>query len=89
MTPRARAVHRHAQTLLEGELLRARGPLAALPPERRRAVEQASARVAAALVDTLLDQARREPRVAEALVSIYGVGDSDGWAHPAVPCPAD
>jgi len=35
-------------------------------------VEEASSRVTAALVDTLLDEARHEPALAQALVSIYG-----------------
>ncbi|TML94473.1 MAG: hypothetical protein E6G03_12630 [Actinobacteria bacterium] len=69
---RRNTVHRHARALLEHELRRARGRLATLPVERRRAVEEASSRVTAALVDTLLDEARHEPALAQALVSIYG-----------------
>jgi hypothetical protein len=58
--------------MLDHELRRAHGRLAQLPRGRRRAVEEASLRVTAALVETLLEEARREPALAHALVSIYG-----------------
>jgi hypothetical protein len=61
----------HAQAVLEHELGRAHGRLATLPDEGRRSVEQASAEVTAALVDTLLREAGREPTLADALASIY------------------
>ena len=65
-------VHRHAQAVLAHELRRAQGRLAALPDEGRRSVEDASARVTAVLVDALLEEARTEPALAEALACIYG-----------------
>jgi hypothetical protein len=64
--------HRHARAVLDHELWRARGRLAALPRERRRAVEEASSRFTAELVETLLEEARHEPVLEHALVSIYG-----------------
>jgi hypothetical protein len=87
MTLSAREVHRHAEFLLENELQRAQAALSRLPSPGRKRVERAGAQVAAALADSLLEQARREPRVAEALVSIYG--DEARREVPAVPCPAD
>jgi hypothetical protein len=86
MSRSARAFHRHAQAVLDNELHRARGRLAALPSDRRLAVENVTGRVAAALVEGVLEQARYEPSLAEALASIYG----DGLRElQAVPCPAD
>jgi hypothetical protein len=69
---RRSALHRHAQAVLEHELRRARGRLALLPDEQRRAVEDASARVTSALVEAVLAEACGEPALARALVSIYG-----------------
>jgi hypothetical protein len=65
-------LHRHAQEVLEQELLRARKRLADLPDERRSALEEATARVVAAVADSMLDESRREPTLARALASIYG-----------------
>jgi hypothetical protein len=72
VTRSAHAFHRHAQTVLDHELRRARGRLSVLPPQHQEAVEEASARVASALVDGVLEHARNEPRLAQALVTIYG-----------------
>jgi hypothetical protein len=83
----ARAFHRHAQAVLDHELRRARGRLGVLPRKRRRAVEEVSSRVAAAVVDGVLEQARIEPSLAEALVSIYDA--ESPWEPRAVPCVAD
>jgi glutamyl-tRNA reductase len=69
---RRSAVRRHAREVLEHELRRARRSLAALPGDGRQSVEDASSRVTAALVEALLEQARHEPALAEALESIYG-----------------
>jgi hypothetical protein len=74
----ARAFHRHAQEVLEHELRRARGQLAPLPRERRLAVEEVTTRVAAALVEGVLEQARGEPALAQTLLSIYGVDAAPG-----------
>jgi glutamyl-tRNA reductase len=68
---RDRAFHRHAQAVVEHELLRARKRLAALPEERRSALEDVTARVVAAVVDAVLEESRREPALARALASIY------------------
>jgi len=81
------ACHRHARAVLEHELGRARGRLDELPDERRRAVEGVSSRVTAALVEALLEEARREPALARALVSIYG--DQGAWDPRAVLWVAD
>ncbi len=87
MTHSARAFHRHADSVLDHELRRVRGRLALLPSARRLAVEEVSARVATALVDGVLAQARTEPTLAQALVSIYG---SESTLEPrAATCPAD
>jgi glutamyl-tRNA reductase len=69
---RDRAFHRRAQAVVEHELLRARKRLAALPEERRSALEDVTARVVAAVVDSVLEESRREPALARALDSIYG-----------------
>jgi hypothetical protein len=71
VSPHDRALHRHAQAVLEQELLRARKRLADLPDERRGALEETTARVVAAVVDSVLDESRREPALARALASIY------------------
>jgi hypothetical protein len=69
---RERAFHGHAQVVLEHELVRARRRLAELPEERRSAVEAAAAGTVAAVVDSILEESRREPALARALGSIYG-----------------
>jgi hypothetical protein len=69
---RDRAFHRHAKAVLEHELLRARKRLAELPDERRPALEDATARVVAAVVDSVIEESRHEPSLARALASIYG-----------------
>jgi hypothetical protein len=69
---RDRAFHAHAQAVLEHELLRARKRLAALPEDRRSALDDVTARVVAAVVDSMLEESRREPALARALGSIYG-----------------
>ena len=56
----------HAEAVLDRELWRARGRLAALPDDRRGEVEHVAARVAAAVVEGVLDHARDEPLVAHA-----------------------
>jgi hypothetical protein len=68
------ALERHARSVLDHELRRARGRLAALPSEGRRSVEDASSGVTAALVEALIEEARNEPALAEALAAIYGHG---------------
>ena len=71
MSLRDRALHRHARAILDHELVRARKRLAELPEERRSALE-ATACVVAAVVDSVLEESRREPALARALGSIYG-----------------
>jgi hypothetical protein len=78
MTRSARAFRRHAETVVDLELRRARGRLGRLPLERRRAVEELSVRVAVAVVDGVLEQARDEPSLAQALLSIYGLEPGPG-----------
>jgi hypothetical protein len=86
MTGSERAFHQHAYAVLEHELRRARG-LPALPRERRLLVEQVASRVATALVDGVLDCARTDPILAEALASIYG--SEPGSGPRAVSCAPD
>ena len=81
MSRRDRAFHAHAQVVLEHELLRARKRLAALPEDRRSALDDVTARVVAAVVDSVLEESRREPALARALGSIYG--PEPAW-EPAV-----
>jgi len=83
----ARAFRRHAHEVLDRELDRAGARLALLPSDGKLAVEQVSARVAAALVDGILEEALKAPSVAQALVSIYGADPA--WEPRAVSCPAD
>ena len=87
MSPRERALRRHAQAVLEQELRRARKRLAELPDERCRAFEETTARVVAAVVDSVLDEARREPALARALASIYG--PEPAWEPGVVSWAAD
>jgi hypothetical protein len=84
---RRSALQRHARSVLELELRRARGRLERLPGGQRRAVEETSSRVTAALVEVLLEEARSEPALARALVSIYG--DERAWEPRAVLWVAD
>ena len=72
MTRRDRAFHRHAQVVLEHELLRARKRLEDLSEERRSALDEAVAGIVAAMVDSIVEESRREPALASALGSIYG-----------------
>jgi hypothetical protein len=69
---RRSALHRHAHAVLRHELKRAHGRLAALPADARCSVEEVSSQVTDALVEVLLEEARREPALAQALVTIYG-----------------
>jgi hypothetical protein len=78
---RDRAFHRHAQAVLEHELLRAR-KFAELPEERRPALEDVTARVVTAMVDAVLEESRSEPALARALGSIYG--PEPAWEPRAV-----
>jgi hypothetical protein len=71
MTRGAREFHEHAQAVLDGELRRARGRLCMLPQPERAVVEQVCVHVSAALVDGLLEHARVDRHVAQALASIY------------------
>ncbi|MBA3735955.1 MAG: hypothetical protein H0W90_12310 [Actinobacteria bacterium] len=81
------AFHRHAEIVVDHELRRARGRLAMLSHDRRGEVEQLALRVATELVDGVLDQARREPILEQALRSIYGPGMS--WEQRALQCVSD
>ena len=82
-----RAFHRHAQEVLEHELRRARKQLARLPEERRPAVEEVTALVVSALVDSVIEESRREPALARALASIYG--HEPAWEPRVVSWAAD
>ena len=68
----AEAFHRHAEIVVEHELRRARRRLAGLPHNRRGEVEELALQVAIGLVDAVLDQARQDPTLEQALRSIYG-----------------
>jgi hypothetical protein len=67
-----RALRDHAEAILEHELRRAHKSFASLPDERRSALEEEVARVTAAVVDSMIEESRREPSLARALASIYG-----------------
>ena len=54
---------------------------------QRADVEDVSARVAAALVDVVLERARADPILAQALASIYG--PEQAWLPRAVSCAPD
>ena len=66
------AFHRHAEIVVEHELRRARRRLAGLPHNRRGEVKELALRVAIELVDGMLDEAREDPILEQALRSIYG-----------------
>jgi hypothetical protein len=82
-----RAFHGHAQAILEHELRRARKRLAQLPEDGRSGVEEEIARVVAALVDAVIEESRREPSLARALASIYGL--EPAWEPRVVSWAAD
>ena len=82
-----RAFHGHAQAVLDHELRRARKQLARLPEERRQAVEDVTARVVAAVVDSVIEESRHEPSLARALASIYGL--EPAWEPRVVSWAAD
>jgi hypothetical protein len=82
-----REVHDHAQEILEHEFRRARKTLAKLPEQRRSALEEEAARVVTAVVDSMIEEARREPSVARALASIYGT--EPAWEPRPVSWAAD
>jgi glutamyl-tRNAGlu reductase-like protein len=67
-----REFHDHGQAILDHELRRARKRLAKLPEQRRSALEEEAARIVTAVVDSMIEEARREPSLARALASIYG-----------------
>jgi hypothetical protein len=58
--------------VVEHELRRARRRLAGLPHNRRGEVKELALRVAIELVDGMLDEAREDPILEQALRSIYG-----------------
>jgi hypothetical protein len=60
-----RGFHEHAEAVVAHELAR-------VPEEQRARIAALCARVAAAIVEGVLEDARGEPRLAVALVSIYG-----------------
>ena len=85
------ALHTHAEIVVEHELRRSRRRLAGLPPNRRGEVEELALRVANELVDAVLDQARQDPILEQALRSIYGPRRDSSPRHmrgPAAPEPA-
>jgi hypothetical protein len=59
-----RGFHEHAADLLARELRR-------VPEEQRSGIALVCAQVTSAVVEGVLEGARREPRVADALASIY------------------
>ena len=59
------ALEAHVETLVDAELRK-------LPSDQRDRVRGVCRQVAAAVADGVLDKARDEPRLAAALVSIYG-----------------
>ena len=87
MSRRDRALHRHARAILEHELVRARKQLAEVPEERRSALEGVTARVVAAVVDSVLEESHREPALARALDSIYA--PEPPWEPKVVSLAAD
>jgi len=58
-----------------------------LPEERRVALVEETARVVAAVVDSVLEESRREPALARALGSIYG--PEPAWEPRVVSWAAD
>ena len=87
MSRSGRAFHGHAQELLEHELRRARKQLARLPEERRPALEKLTAQVVTAVVNSVIEESRREPALARALASIYGA--EPAWEPRVVSWAAD
>ena len=59
------ALQAHAETLVDAELRR-------VPQGQREQLREVCREVAAAVADGVLDDARHEPRLAAALLSIYG-----------------
>jgi hypothetical protein len=82
-----RAFHDHAEAILEHELRRARKRLAQQPEGHRSALEEETARVVAAMVDSVIEESRREPALARALLSIYG--PKPAWEPRVVSWAAD
>lgn len=81
------AFHRHAELVVEHELRRAQRRLAGLPHHRRGEVEELALRVAIELVEGVLDQARQDPILEQALRSIYGPAMAREWR--ALSCVSD
>ena len=81
------AFHRHAELVVEHELRRARRRLAGIPHNRRGEVEELALRVAIEVVDGVLEQARQDPILEQALRSIYGPSMAREWR--ALSCVSD
>jgi hypothetical protein len=62
----------HAAAIAERELRRRGSTVASLSPEERARVEVLVSRIAAEVVEGVLEHARGAPAVASALASIYG-----------------
>jgi hypothetical protein len=65
------SVRLHARLLSDEQLRRLEGRLSRLPLEDRVAVDELARSVALEVAETLLEEARRDRRVADALASIY------------------
>jgi uncharacterized membrane protein len=72
MSSIAAQLHAHAAALTERELARRGSPVLVVTPERRAAVAEIAASVAAELADAVLEHARTTPVLASALISLYG-----------------
>jgi hypothetical protein len=65
------SVRRHAALVSGEQLRRLDGRLSRLGADDRRAVDELARSVAFQVAETLLDEARRDARVARALESVY------------------
>lgn len=66
----AHGLHVHARALLDRELSRRRAALGRLSSDGRASVEAAAGSAVSAIVEALLVEARRDPRVAHALAGV-------------------
>jgi hypothetical protein len=95
-------VYGHARRISDEQLVRVGPRLRGLAPGQRTAVDELARALAERIAESLVQEARRDPVLAAALDSIYGVSlgqsggrpsglavDSDEPAEQAAPLPAD
>ena len=82
MSIAAAALRRHAALVSAEQLARVNGRLRALSSDEQHAVSQLAQAIAEGIARCLLEEAKQNAALAEALATIYGRSDRRAGAHP-------